>query len=180
MAVTKKVAQPVETAAAKPAPAKPAAAVAAPAPVAAPVAAPAAAMSDVMKPFAALPETFRANAEDNIEKMRAQYATFKGNAESISEQLEESMSAAQAGVRVFNSKVLDLFRAQADAGFAHLSALFNAGSVSEAFKLQQDYSKAQVDALKAQSQDLADYARQVAEQVSEPVKKSIVLPFKGA
>ncbi len=130
--------------------------------------------------FRRLPEAFRANAEQGIEKARAQYAAIKGNAESFGEKLEESFTAAQTGARVFNGKVLDVFRAQMDAGFAHLNALFNVASVSEAIKLQQEYTKAQAEALQAQSKDLADFAKQVGEQVVEPVKSSITLPFKAA
>jgi phasin len=194
MAVSKKVAKPVAAAA----PVAPVAAVAAPvvaAPVvaapavAAPVAAapaaevaasPVVALSEMMKPLTQMPETFRANAEQGLEKARAQYAALKGNAESMTEKLEESLTAAQSGARVFNGKVVDLFRAQVDAGFAHLNALFNVTSVSEAIKLQQEYSKAQVEALQAQSKDLADFAKQVGEQVVEPVKATIALPFKAA
>lgn len=184
MAVTKKFNKPVAAAPA----AAPVAAVAVPAaaPVvaapaaAAPVASPFENASEFLKPFTALPETFRANAEQGIETMRTQYAAFKGNAESMSEKLEESLAAAQTGARVFNGKVLDVFRAQVDAGFAHINAMFNVATLSEAMKLQQDFQKAQAEALKAQSQDLADYAKQVAEQVAEPVKSSITLPFKAA
>lgn len=175
MAVTKKTSKPV--AAAAPAVAAPVAV----APVAAPAVAssPVEAVGELFKPFTQLPENFRANAEQGIEKARAQYAAFKGNAESLTEKLEESFTAAQSGARVFNGKVLDLFRAQVDAGFAHLNALFNATSPSEAIKLQQDYAKAQAEAFQTQSKDLADYAQQVADQVAAPVKSSIVLPFKA-
>ena len=192
MAVTKKFTKPTEAAPVVAAPA-PVAAAPVEAPVesgaapAAPVAAPEAAVvtpfesaNDLLKPFAALPETFRANAEQGLENFRTQYAALKGNAESFSGKIEESLAAAQSGMRVFNGKVLDVFRAQVDAGFAHISALFNATTLMEAIKLQQSYQSAQAEALKAQSQDLADYAKQVAEQVAEPVKSTITLPFKAA
>jgi phasin len=174
MAVSKKVVKPVAVSAA------PVAEIAVAAPVAEIAASPVEAVSEMMKPFTQMPEAFRANAEQGIEKARAQYAAMKGNAESFTEKLEESFTAAQSGARVFNGKVLDLFRAQVDAGFAHLNALFHVSSVSEAIKLQQDYSRTQVEAFQAQSRDLADYAKQVGAQVAEPVKSSIVLPFKAA
>lgn len=172
MAVTKKVSKPAAVAAA------PVAKVTAP--VVETAASPVEVVSEMMKPFAQMPEAFRANAEQGIEKARAQYAALKGNAEAFGEKLEESFTAAQSGARVFNGKVLDVFRAQVDAGFAHINALFQVASVSEAIKLQQDYAKAQTEALQAQSKDLADFAKQVGEQVVEPVKTSIVLPFKAA
>ncbi len=45
---------------------------------------------------------------------------MKGTAEAATDKLEESMTAAQAGTREFNSKVFELFRAQTTAGFDHL------------------------------------------------------------
>ncbi len=154
-------------------------AVAAPTPATPTPATPVAAVESLL-PFGVLPEVLRANAEQGIESLRAQYAAFKGNAAACSGKIEESLTAARSGARVFNGKVLDVFRANIDAGFAHLNALFNVATLSEAIKLQQDFHKQQAETLQAQAQDLADYARQVAGQVVEPVRSSIALPFQAA
>ena len=80
--------------------------------------------------------------------------------------------------REFNMKVLDLFRAQTNAGFAHMQSLFAVKTVADAVKLQQDFAKTQVEALQAQSKEFAESAKKVATDVVEPVKGSMVLPFK--
>lgn len=137
-----------------------------------------AAAAEFMKPLADFQEKFRAGAEKGLEQLRAQYATMKGNAETATDKLEESVAAAHAGTREFNMKVLELFRAQTNAGFAHLQALFSARTLADAVKLQQDFAKSQVETLQAQSKDLGEIVKKVATEVVEPVKSSIVLPFQ--
>jgi phasin len=135
-------------------------------------------MSDMLKPFNAVQEQVRANAEKGIEQIRAHYASLKGTAENATDALEESMAAAHAGSRTFNMKVLELFRLQTNAGFAHMQALFTARTVGDAVKLQQDFARTQVEMLQAHAKELSDIAKRVASDVVEPVKESMVLPFK--
>jgi phasin len=142
-------------------------------------AAPVAAAADLMKPIADIQEKVRVSAEKGIEQLRSHYATLKGNADAATDKLEASVAAAQAGTREINIKVLELFHAQTNAGFAHLQALFGAKTVSDAVKLHQDFAKTQVEALQANSANLAELAKKVATDVVEPVKDSIILPFKA-
>jgi len=137
-----------------------------------------AAVGDLMKPFSEMQEKVRANAEKGIEQLRTHYASLKGNAESATDKLEESVAAAHAGTKEFNRKVVDLFRAQTNAGFEHMQSLFSVKTVADALKLQQDFAKTQVEALQAQSKELADIAKKVATDIVEPVKATMVLPFK--
>ena len=120
----------------------------------------------------------RENAEKGIAQLRSHYASLKDTAETATDKLEASVQAAHAGTREFNTKVLELFRVQMNAGFEHLQALFAAKSVADAVKLQQDFAKTQVEALQAHSKGLAQIAQKVATDVSEPVKATMVLPFK--
>ncbi len=131
-----------------------------------------------MKPIVDMQEKFRAQAETTIEKMRTQYTSIKGSAEAATSKLEESMTAAQAGTREFNAKVFELFRMQTTAGFDHLQALFGVKNIAEAMKLQQDFAKGQVETIQANTKSLTELAKKVATDVVEPVKSSIVMPFK--
>lgn len=137
-----------------------------------------AAAGEMLKPISDFQENFRAQAEKAIEQIKTQYTAIKGNAEAATGKLEESMTAAHAGTREFNAKVFELFRAQTTAGFDHMQALFNAKTIADAVKLQQDFAKTQVEAIQANGKALAELAKKVATDVVEPVKASIVLPFK--
>lgn len=138
----------------------------------------AAPMVDMLKPFSEMQEKVRASAEKGIEQLRAHYASFKDTAETATDKLEESMAAAQAGTRSFNLKVLDLIRLQSNAGLAHVQSLFAAKTIVDAVKLQQEFAKAQAELFQAHAKELADIAKKVATDVVEPVKDSMVLPFK--
>ena len=137
-----------------------------------------AASKDAMKPFTDFQEKLRLGTEQGIEQLRTQYAALKGNAETATDKLEESVAAVHAGSRELNLKVLDLFRNQTNAGFAHVQALFTTKNVTDAVKLQQDFVKTQIETLQAQSKEFTELAKKVASDVVEPVKGSIVTPFK--
>lgn len=134
--------------------------------------------TEFLKPFTDMQEKVRANAEKGLDQLRSHYATLKGNAESVTDKLEESVAAAHAGTRDFNMKVLEVFRAQTNAGFTHLQSLFAAKTIGDAVKLQQDFAKTQVESLQAHTKNLGEIAKKVATDVSEPVKATMVLPFK--
>jgi phasin len=168
MTTAKKAAKPALT---QPAPAveTKVAAISAPAKAPAPVA---------MKPLVEFQEKLRLGAEQSVEQMRTQYAAIKGNAETATDKLEESVAAVHAGTRALNGKVFDLFRSQTNAGFAHLQALFATKNVAEAVKLQQDFVKTQMEALQAQSKEFTELATKLANDCAEPIKGAIVVPFK--
>lgn len=134
--------------------------------------------SEFAKPFADMQEKVRAGTEKGIDQLRTQYAAMKTSAESATDNLELSLAAAHAGTREFNMKMLDLFRANTNAGFEHLQSLFAVKTLPEALKLQQDFAKTQIEALQANSKEVVELAKKVATDVAEPVKASIVLPFK--
>jgi phasin family protein len=180
MAVAKKPAQ-KPAAVAAPAPAPSASAPAAPAPAAEKAAQMFSfpAQTELLKPLNDMQEQFRAGTEKGLEHLRTQYTTIKSNAETATDKLEESLAAAQAGTKAFQAKVVDLFRTQADANFAHLRALFGAKSLPEALKLQQDFAQAQVATIQTETRNLAELAQKVAGDVVEPVKASLAVSFKG-
>jgi phasin len=144
-----------------------------------PVAAMKEAAAEAMKPFADIQEQVRAKAEKSLETIRTQYATMKTNAELATDKLEESIAAAHAGTREFNTKVFDLFRTNSNAAFDHMQKLFATKSVADAVKLQQDFAKTQFETAQVHSKELAEMAKKLAMDVVEPVKASVVLPFKG-
>lgn len=137
-----------------------------------------AAATEFMKPFADMQEKVRANAEQGLGQIRSHYATMKGRAETATGKFEESVTAAHAGTRDFNLKVLELFQAQTNAGFEHLQSLFGVKTINDAVKLQQDFAKSQVESLQAHTKNLGDIAKKVATDIVEPVKATMVLPFK--
>lgn len=133
--------------------------------------------ADILKPLNHINEQLRANVEKGIEQFRNQYASLKGNAETATDNLETSLAAAQAGTRAFQTKMLDVFRAQAEANFSHLTTLFSASSLSDAIKIQQDFAKSQVESIQTETRALAELAQKVVNDVSEPVKASLSASF---
>ncbi len=182
---------PVAAAVATPAPVTTAPApapVAAPAPkVAAPAPAPAhlalvsplpAMVSTAQETLRASQESFRASTQKSVEQVKAQYATLRGASEAVTTKLEESMNAAQTGTREFSAQLVAITRSQIMAGFDHLKAVLSATDVTEALKLQQAFASAQIAAVHKDSQKVAELAQRITQNVTTPVRESIVLPFR--
>ncbi|MCA0399181.1 MAG: phasin family protein [Proteobacteria bacterium] len=135
------------------------------------------AVPDFLKPVSDFQEQIRAQAQKSADQFRAQYETFKGKAETATGKLEESFEAANAGARTLNLKIVDLFREQANAGFAHIEALSSAKTFGDAIRLNQAFVQAQAEALQAHSKGIAEFATKLAADVVEPARASVVLPF---
>ena len=133
---------------------------------------------EIMKPFTVLQEQMRAQTEKSAEQVRASYASFKGNAELASAKLEESLVAARTGAKVLGEKMLDAVRVQTQVGLDHAKALGTAKDLGEIAKLQQAFVLKQIEAMKVQTQDFAAFSTKIANDVSEPVKASLVAAFK--
>lgn len=130
------------------------------------------------EPIANMQESVRASAEKGAEQIKAQYEALKQAAEKATGKIEESFSAVQTGAKTFNLKALELTRANANATFDHVQALFAAKSVSDFVTLQGDFLKKQLEVYAAQAKELAELGQKVVGDAVEPVKSAVVVPFK--
>lgn len=138
----------------------------------------AAAVPAAFEPIADIQEKVRASAEKGVEQVKAQYEALKQAAEQATGKIEESFSAAQAGAKSFHLKALELTRANANATFDHVQAMFAAKSVADAVTLQGDFLKKQFEVYAAQAKELSELGQKVLGDAVEPVKAAVVVPFK--
>lgn len=131
-----------------------------------------------LEPMANIQEKVRESAEKGLEQVRAQYEAAKEAADKATGKIEESLSAAQAGVRSFNMKALDLVRVNTNASFDHFQALFGAKTPADFLSLQGAFLKKQAETLTAQAKELAELGQKIATEAVEPVKSALVVPFK--
>lgn len=131
-----------------------------------------------VEPIVTMQEKLRESAEKGMEQARVHYETVKEAAEKATGKIEESLNAAQTGVRAFNLKAFDLVRANTNVAFDHVQSLFTAKTVAEFVTLQNDFLKARAEAFTAQAKELAELGQKLAADAVEPVKSAIVLPFQ--
>jgi len=131
-----------------------------------------------LEPIANIQEKVRQTTEKGLEQARAQYEAVKEAAEKATGKIEESLNAAQSGIRTFNLKALDQVRANTNAAFDHVQALFATQTPADFFTLQGEFLKKQAETLTAQVKELADLGQKLAVDAAEPVKSALVVPFK--
>ena len=140
--------------------------------------APEAVFQAALEPIVNMQEKVRESAEKGLEQARVQYEAVKDAAEKATGKIEESLNAVQSGARAFNLKALDLVRANTNAAFDHVQALFAAKTVTDYVTLQNDFLKSQAEALTSQAKELAELGQKLATEAVEPVKSAIVVPFQ--
>jgi phasin len=117
-----------------------------------------------------VPAAVRDFAEKGVVQAKEAYAKFKVVADGTSDMLESAYSSASRGYSTLGLKVIETMRANSNATFDHLNALFDAKTFSDAVELQTAFVRSQAEALTTQAREFAELAQKVARESSAPVK----------
>ena len=125
-----------------------------------------------------VPAAFREFAEKGVAQSRDTYEKFKAAAEQNTEMLETVYSNATQGSTEYGLKVLEVARANTDAMFDYVEAMFGVKSPSEFVELSTKHARAQFETLTGQSKELAGLAQKVATDTAEPIKTGVSKAMK--
>ena len=115
-------------------------------------------------------DQFRAFAEKSVEQSKEAYAKLKTGAEEAQKAIETTLENARTVSGDLSLKTISAFRANAEAGFAHLEALVGAKSLSEVIELQTAFLRTRAEAGVEQAKDFQAAASKGAEKVAAPMK----------
>ena len=115
-------------------------------------------------------DQFRVFAEQSAEQSKQAYAKFKSGAETAQKAIESTFETAREASTELSLKSLAAARANAEAGFAHLEALFGARTFSEVIELQTAFVRKAFETAVEQAKDLQAASSKAAEEVSKPMK----------
>jgi phasin len=122
---------------------------------------------------AQMPEAVRVFAEKNIAQTRELYERSKDAFDKILESWEKTFDAAGQGAVALNRKMVDITQRNINSGFEFAKSLIGAKSVAEAIELQSTYWQKQLNALKAQAEEMRDLSTRVTTDVVEPAKAQV-------
>jgi phasin len=117
-----------------------------------------------------VPAAVRDFAEKGVAQAKDAYAKFKVVADDTSDMLESAYSSASRGCSTLGLKAIETMRANSNATFDHLNALFGAKTFSDVVELQTAFVRSQAESLTAQTREFAELAQKVASEASAPVK----------
>ena len=115
-------------------------------------------------------DQIRAFAEKSAEQSKEAYAKLKTGAEETQKALESTFETAKSVSGDLSQKTISAFRANTEAGFDHLEALFGAKTLSDVIELQTSFLRKRVEASVEQAKDFQAAASKAAEKVSAPMK----------
>lgn len=123
-------------------------------------------------------DQFRAFAEKGVEQSKETFAKLKSGAEETQKALETTLETARAAGSDLSLKAIATFRANAEAGFAHLEAVVGAKSLSELFELNTSFLRKGAETAAQQAKDFQALSAKAAEDVAKPIKEVVERTFK--
>jgi phasin len=125
-----------------------------------------------------VPAAFREFAEKGVAQTKDAYEKMKAAAEENTQMLETVYTTASKGSTEYGLKVIEVARANTDAMFDYVEALFGAKSPSEFVELSTKHAREQFETLTGQSKELAGLAQKVATESAEPIKTGVSKAMK--
>jgi phasin len=125
-----------------------------------------------------VPAAFREFAEKGVAQTKQNYETFKAVAEENTEMLETVYATASKGTTAYGLKVIEIARANTDAMFDYVEAMFRVKSPSEFVELSTKHARTQFETLSGQGKELAGLAQKVATETAEPIKSGVSKAMK--
>jgi phasin len=131
-------------------------------------------------PVAEIQQSFRSALEKGVVESRLAFAKAKTAADETANAFEVSFAAAKDGALAINAKAFETLRANADANFDFLKAVFGAKSLSDLITLQTEFARKQVETMTSQTKDFGALTQRAMADAVEPIKKQVAKSLKIA
>ena len=118
-------------------------------------------------PSMEVPAAYRELAEKSIAQAKQSYERMKAAAEEASDVLEATYTTAAKGASDYGLKMIEAFRANANANFDFARDLLTVRSLSEAIELSRVHTRKQFEAVTAQTKELAALAEKLTTEATE-------------
>jgi phasin len=125
-----------------------------------------------------VPAAFREFAEKGVAQTKDAYEKMKAVAEENTEMLETVYTTASKGSTEYGLKVIEVARANTDAMFDYVEAMFGVKSPSEFVELSTKHAREQFETFTGQGKELAGLAQKVATETAEPIKSGVSKAMK--
>ena len=131
-------------------------------------------------PVREIQQSFRSALEKGVVESRIAFAKAKTAADDTANAFEVSFAAARDGALAINAKAFETMRANADANFDFLKAVFGAKSLSDLMTLQTEFARKQVETMTSQTKDFGALTQKAMADAVEPIKEQVAKSFRIA
>jgi phasin len=123
-------------------------------------------LSDYEIPTMEVPAAFRELADKSIAQARDNYEKAKSAIEQAADQLKDMYTAAAKCATEYNLRVIEIARLNTNTAFDNANELVGAKSPSEFVDLSSAHARKQLEAMTAQTKELAELAQKVATEIA--------------
>jgi phasin len=113
-----------------------------------------------------IPESMRDLMKMSIEQAKRAFDTFASTSEKTWKSLETGSQSARTGLTALNAKVAEITRNNAEANFALALKLTETKDLNQAFDLQTQHARKQMEAFVHQLEEIRDLAAQFIQESS--------------
>ncbi len=113
-----------------------------------------------------VPEAFREMAEKGVAQAKDTYEKAKAGVEKATDQLKDTYTTAAKGATDYNLKVIEIARINTNTAFDNAHELLGTKSPSEFVALSSTHARKQLEAMTAQTKELAEIAQKAATKIA--------------
>lgn len=139
------------------------------APAGAPEASPAVALDSVIEQVEGFTQVIRQASASSLEQSRAAFGRLQEAADEAKASLEAARKLGDEGVETLRLKALESIKTSADATFDFARALAGCKTFADAFELQNEHVRKQVEAFNAQAKEYSSLVQKVANDTMSPL-----------
>ena len=132
------------------------------------------------KTMTEMQDKMRAMIEKGLSETQGALAKAKSAADEANGALEASFVTAKTGAVEIHVKVLEAFRASADANFDFVKSVLGVKSIADYVTLHGEFARKQIETLTGRTKELTALAQKVATESAEPIKTQVAKTFKIA
>ena len=111
-----------------------------------------------------IPESMRDLMKMSIEQAKRAFDTFASTSEKTWKSLETGSQSARVGLTALNAKIAEITRENAEANFALALKLTDTKDLNQAFDLQTQHARKQMETFVHQLEELRDLASQIIQE----------------
>jgi len=111
-----------------------------------------------------IPESMRDLMKMSIEQAKRAFDTFASTSEKAWKSLETGSQSARVGLTALNAKIAEITRENAEANFGLALKLTDTKDLNQAFDLQTQHARKQMETFMHQLEELRDLASQIIQE----------------
>lgn len=131
-------------------------------------------------PVENIQRNFRGALERGAAESQLVFARARTAADETASAFELSFAAAKDGALAINAKAFESLRANADANFDFLKAIWAARSLSDVVTLQAEFARKQVETMTSQTKDLGALTQKAVTETVGPIREQVAKSFRIA